>query len=158
MLVDGKDEKEIINHLQTDTRLMVKKHKIGWQIFSKMGEYSPAFGMIGTLIGLIQMLADLNNPSSIGPKMAVALITTFYGTLFANLIYLPMSHKLKRRSAKKQHHRELIVEGIMGIREGANPRILRDKLLMYSEEKFKDKEEEEVEEESEEQDNENNED
>jgi len=142
MLVDGKSKDAIVSHLQTDTRLMMKKHKIGWQIFSKMGEYSPAFGMIGTLIGLIQMLADLNNPSSIGPKMAVALITTFYGTLFANLIYLPMSHKLKRRSAKKQHHRELVLEGIMGIREGTNPRLLREKLLMYSEDKIKSEEEE----------------
>ena len=142
MLVDGKGKHEMQEELHKDTQLMIKEHRIGWEIFGKMGSYSPAFGMIGTLIGLIQMLADLNDPGSIGPKMAVALITTFYGTLFANLLFLPMSHKLKRRSAKELHHRELLVEGLIGIRDGENPKILEERLAMFSK-KSKDQEENE---------------
>lgn len=96
-----------------------------------MGSYSPAFGMVGTLIGLIQMLADLSDAASIGPKMAVALITTFYGSLLANLFFLPMSAKLQHRSEEETLIMKILMEGVVSIRAGENPRIMEDRLIVY---------------------------
>jgi chemotaxis protein MotA len=96
-----------------------------------MGAYAPAFGMVGTLIGLVQMLATLDDPSTIGPKMAVAMLTTFYGSLVANLFFIPMSEKLKRRSEEETLNMTLLFEGAISIREGDHPRILEDKLNVY---------------------------
>ncbi|MCH7624103.1 MAG: MotA/TolQ/ExbB proton channel family protein, partial [Nitrospinae bacterium] len=99
MTVDGKDEATVNALLKREIKQIQKSHKDGWEIFQQMGAFAPAFGMIGTLIGLIQMLADLSDVDSVGPKMAIALITTFYGALLANLFFIPMTVKLKRRSA-----------------------------------------------------------
>jgi len=94
MTVDGVEASSIAAILQKQISLIKRQHKVGYGIFAAMGAYAPAFGMVGTLIGLVQMLADLDDPSTIGPKMAVAMITTFYGALLANLIFIPMSDKL----------------------------------------------------------------
>jgi len=104
---------------------MVGKFSIKWEFFA------PAFGMIGTLIGLIQMLADLSDVDSVGPKMAIALITTFYGALLANLFFIPMTVKLKRRSATEGLEMNLVLEGIAYIRKGVNPRFMKDVLENY---------------------------
>ena len=110
---------------------MQNAHKDGWEIFNQMGAFAPAFGMIGTLIGLIQMLSDLSDVASVGPKMAIALITTFYGAVLANLIFIPMTVKLKRRSASESLEMMLILEGIGYIRKGVNPRFMQDVLENY---------------------------
>ena len=128
LTVDGKDEATVTALLKREITQIQKSHKDGWEIFNDMGKFAPAFGMVGTLIGLIQMLADLADVGSVGPKMAVALITTFYGALLANLIFIPMTVKLKRRSASDTLEMTLILEGIMYIRKGVNPRFMKEVL------------------------------
>ncbi len=135
MTVDGLPTEVMSTQINQEIGMEKIEHKLGIDIFAKMGEYCPAFGMVGTLIGLIQMLADLSDPSSIGPKMAVAMITTFYGSLFANLFFLPMSNKLTRRSASEQSHKTLLFEGIMAIRNGENPKVMEERLMVYAEAK-----------------------
>jgi chemotaxis protein MotA len=128
LTVDGKDEATVAALLKREIVQLQKSHKDGWEIFNEMGKYAPAFGMIGTLIGLVQMLADLADVGSVGPKMAVALITTFYGAVVANLFFIPMTVKLKRRSATDTLEMNLVLEGIMYIRKGVNPRFMKDVL------------------------------
>ncbi|RLB84300.1 MAG: motility protein A [Deltaproteobacteria bacterium] len=131
MTVDGAKIGDISSIMKKEISLLQKKHKVGWEIFGSMGSYAPAFGMIGTLIGLVQMLATLDDPSTIGPKMAVAMITTFYGALIANLFFIPMSAKLKIRSEEESLNMNILFEGVMSIRAGEHPRILEDKLTVY---------------------------
>jgi chemotaxis protein MotA len=126
--VDGKDEATVITLLKQEIKQIQQSHKDGWEIMNEMGKYSPAFGMVGTLIGLIQMLSALDDVNSVGPKMAVALITTFYGALLANLIFIPMTVKLKRRSAAEALEMNLVLEGITFIRKGVNPRFMKETL------------------------------
>ena len=104
-LSDGYDEGLIEDMLNKDIRLTVQRHTIGQKIFKGMGSSAPAFGMIGTLIGLVQMLASMDDPASIGPSMAVALLTTLYGALIANLVCLPLADKLTLRSQQEQEER-----------------------------------------------------
>lgn len=131
MTVDGKDEATVNALLKREIKQIQKSHKDGWEIFNQMGAFAPAFGMVGTLIGLIQMLADLADVDSVGPKMAIALITTFYGAVMANLFFIPMTVKLKRRSASEGLEMSLVLEGISYIRKGVNPRFMKDVLENY---------------------------
>ncbi|MCK5520673.1 MAG: motility protein A [Candidatus Marinimicrobia bacterium] len=131
MTVDGLRTNDIVSILKKEISILQKRHKVGWEIFTALGDFSPAFGMIGTLIGLVQMMADLSDPSSIGPKMAVALLTTFYGTLLANLFFIPMSTKLQRRSDEETINMNLLMEGIISIRSGENPNFMEDRLNIY---------------------------
>jgi chemotaxis protein MotA len=131
LTVDGKDEATVNALLKREVKQLQNAHKDGWEIFNQMGAFAPAFGMVGTLIGLIQMLSDLSDVSSVGPKMAIALITTFYGAVVANLIFIPMTVKLKRRSATESLEMTLILEGIGYIRKGVNPRFMQDVLENY---------------------------
>ncbi|RME20562.1 MAG: motility protein A, partial [Deltaproteobacteria bacterium] len=96
-----------------------------------MGTLAPALGLIGTLIGLVQMLKSMDDPSSIGPAMAVALLTTFYGAILANLVFNPIAAKLKTRSKEEVLYKELIMTGMLSIAAGDNPRIVEQKLLSY---------------------------
>ncbi len=141
MTVDGAKVSVISTIMQKKISLMKNQHKIGWSIFKAMGSYAPAFGMVGTLIGLVQMLAALDDPSTIGPKMAVAMITTFYGAVLANLFFIPMADKLKLRSGEELMNMTLIHEGVISIREGEHPRILEDKLKVYLSSKKESKDE-----------------
>ena len=131
LTVDGKDEATVNALLKREVKQLQSAHKDGWEIFNQMGAFAPAFGMVGTLIGLIQMLSDLSDVSTVGPKMAIALITTFYGAVVANLIFIPMTVKLKRRSATESLEMQLILEGIGYIRKGVNPRFMQDVLENY---------------------------
>ncbi len=126
--VDGKDETTVVTLLKKEIRQIQQKHRDGWEIMSEMGKFAPAFGMVGTLIGLIQMLSALDDVKTVGPKMAVALITTFYGALLANLVFIPMTVKLKRRSAVETLEMNLVLEGITFIRKGVNPRFMKETL------------------------------
>ncbi|MDK2822104.1 MAG: chemotaxis protein MotA [Clostridia bacterium] len=131
LIVDGTDPELVRNILETELNFVEERHRQGAQIFENMGGSAPAFGMIGTLIGLILMLRNLEDPSSIGPGMAVALITTFYGSLFANLIFLPIAGKLKIRSSEEISNKELMLEGILSIQAGENPRIVAEKMKSF---------------------------
>lgn len=131
LAVDGTDPQLLSRIMETDLAALETRHKEGKAIFEQLGAFAPAFGMIGTLIGLVQMLANLSDPSSIGAGMAVALLTTFYGSIIANLVALPIAGKLKARSEEELHTREMIIEGIMSIQSGDSPRIVQEKLKSY---------------------------
>ena len=131
LCVDGVEPQSIKQILEKDIKSSSERHELGANIFLSMGDYAPAFGMIGTLIGLVQMLAKLDDPSNIGPAMAVALITTFYGALLANAVFLPIAGKLKTKSEEEIFVKKIMLEGIMGISNGDNPRILEQKLNTF---------------------------
>ena len=139
MTVDGVKTADIAAIMQKKMELTKKALDTGSDMLSSMGAYAPAFGMIGTLIGLVQMLANLDDPSSIGPKMAVAMITTFYGAVMANLFFIPMSDKLRGRNEEEIINMNIIYEGIISIREGEHPKLMEDKLNIYMGEKKEDK-------------------
>ena len=133
LAVDGLENGQIRAILETEIEKMEERHKLGAEIFNSMGTYGPAMGMIGTLIGLVQMLQTMNDPSTIGPAMAVALLTTFYGAIMANMLFLPIAGKLKNVSAKESLTNELIIEGILAINNGDNPRVVEQKLHAFVE-------------------------
>ena len=137
MISDGFPRTTVVKILTSQITTMQNRHRAGREIFAEMGKYAPAFGMVGTLIGLVQMLAGLNDPSSIGPKMAVALITTFYGALLANLLFNPMATKLKRRSETETLEMRLIIEALLSIQDGENPKIMVDKLKVFLDRQLK---------------------
>jgi chemotaxis protein MotA len=110
---------------------MEEHHRVGQKIFSEMGKAAPAFGMVGTLIGLVQMLADLSDPDAIGPAMAVALLTTFYGAVLANLLFLPMVTKLERRIQAEVQQIELAMVGLDSMNRGDTVQILKEKLSAF---------------------------
>lgn len=130
-LSDGYDEGLIEDMLNKDIRLTIQRHTIGQKIFKGMGASAPAFGMIGTLIGLVQMLACMDNPASIGPSMAVALLTTLYGALIANLVCLPLADKLTLRSQQEQENKNIIREAAIGIIRSVSPIVLEETLKIY---------------------------
>lgn len=131
LAVDGLEPEAIENILSTEIEYMESRHKRGANIFSTLGSVAPAMGMIGTLIGLVIMLQNMQDASSIGPAMAVALITTFYGAILANIIFLPIAGKLKNRSEDEILQKWLIVHGIKSIQLGDNPRIVEQKLHSF---------------------------
>jgi chemotaxis protein MotA len=125
--------------LNKDIRLTVQRHSVGQSVFKGMGASAPAFGMIGTLIGLVQMLASMSDPSKIGPAMAVALLTTLYGALIANLVCLPIAEKLAFRSQQEQDNKSIIREAAIGIAQGISPMVLEQSLKIYLSPKDRDK-------------------
>lgn len=131
LAVDGTDPQLLEKILETDIGQIESRHKAGKSILETGGTFAPAFGMIGTLIGLINMLAALEDPSSIGAGMATALITTFYGALVANAVFLPLASKLEARSAEEILVKEMIIDGIMAIQSGDSPRIVEEKLKSF---------------------------
>jgi len=135
LAVDGLEPQVIGDILDIEIEQLENRHRFGSEIFTTMATFAPAMGMMGTLIGLVQMLQQMDNPSSIGPAMAVALLTTFYGVVFANLICLPLAGKLKARSGQEVLQKTLIAEGIKAIQSGDNPRIVKHKLVAFMEPK-----------------------
>ncbi len=131
MAVDGTEPETIRSVMETELTYLNERHKNGQKIFISLGTYAPAFGMIGTLIGLISMLKTLDNPSNIGEGMAIALITTFYGSLVANLVFLPIAGKLKNRSDQEIIMKEMILEGVLAIQYGEHPNNIHRKLLNF---------------------------
>lgn len=131
LLVDGLEPHAIQEILDTEVDFVRERHQLGAEIFSTMGSFAPALGMIGTLIGLVQMLQSMDDPSSIGPAMAVALLTTFYGSVMANLVCIPIAGKLRTRSKEESLAKELIIQGVIGLTKGDNPRVLEQKLLVF---------------------------
>ena len=131
LTVDGLEPQTIQEILETEVAYLEERHKTGADIVAVLGTLAPAMGMIGTVIGLVQMLQTMSDPSSIGPAMAVALLTTLYGAILANLVFNPMSGKLKTRSKEEILLREMIMEGILSISKGENPRIIEEKLNSF---------------------------
>lgn len=131
LVVDGTDPALIRSILETKITFLAERHDQGQEVFRTMGTFAPAFGLIGTLIGLIRMLADLDDPSAIGSGMATALITTLYGILLANLIFNPIAGKLKMKSQEEVLIKEVMIEGILSIQAGENPRIVEEKLKAF---------------------------
>src|SRR6056297_988747 len=131
MAVDGQEPEALKEMLEKEIEYVAERHEKGADIFATIGLYSPAMGMIGTLIGLVQMLQTMDDPSSIGPAMAVALLTTFYGAVIANVIANPMSGKLKLRSASEVLNKTLVTEGMKAILEGENPRLMEQRLHAF---------------------------
>jgi chemotaxis protein MotA len=129
--IDGLEPQQIQNILDTEIEFVRDRHKLGADIFTSMGTFAPAMGMIGTLIGLVQMLQSMDDPSTIGPAMAVALLTTFYGSLMANICCMPIAGKLKTRSKEEMLTKEMTIQGIISLSNGDNPRILEQKLLAF---------------------------
>jgi len=131
LMVDAIDPDTIRDILETEIESMAERHEVGQNIFRTWAALAPAFGMIGTLVGLIQMLANLDNPSALGPGMSIALLTTFYGSLIANLIMNPIAGKLALRSDEEMRIKTIILEGVIAIQSGLNPRILEEKLRAF---------------------------
>lgn len=131
LISDGADEKIISDTLTIEIDAMKERHFIVQDVFTKMNAYAPAFGMIGTLIGLVQMLANLADPASVGPAMGVALLTTFYGAVLAFMIFGPIAGKLKSITAKEVMNLQIIFDGASAITQDANPRMVYEKLSSY---------------------------
>lgn len=131
LAIDGLDPDLVTSMLNMELNFLTERHRRGQGMFKAMGKFAPAFGMLGTLIGLIQMLRSIEDPSSIGPGMAVALITTFYGTLIANLICLPLAGKLENISEHEVMIKNLVIEGIRSIQSGDSPRVVERKLKSF---------------------------
>lgn len=131
MVVDGKDSEQIRDLLSLEIQYLQERHSNGKKILEFMGSSAPAFGMIGTLIGLVQMLRNMTSPDAIGAGMAVALITTFYGAMAANLLFIPLAGKLGLYSKAETTSMEMIVEGVCAIARGENPTAIRDKLHAF---------------------------
>jgi chemotaxis protein MotA len=128
MVVDGHDPEAIEDVLYSELDKIEERHKVNIGVMEYMAGASPALGMIGTLIGLVQMLQNMTDPSSIGPAMAVALLTTFYGSVIANVFCIPFAEKLKRRSIEELAEKALVAQGLLSILSGESPRFLIDRL------------------------------
>jgi chemotaxis protein MotA len=130
-LVDGHDPELVERMLSKDIDLTLERNEEGIKIFRAIGEVAPAMGMIGTLIGLVQMMSSMDNPKAIGPAMAVALLTTLYGAVIANAVALPIADKLSHRSREESINGSLVLESVRLIQEGMNPRVMEEILDSY---------------------------
>jgi chemotaxis protein MotA len=131
MAVDGLEADAIDEVLSTEIMWLEERHRLGAEIYTTMGTFSPAVGMLGTIIGLVQMLMQMKDPSAIGAPMAVALLTTFYGTLLANLLFLPIAGKLRVRSKQEMLTKQMVLHGLLAIQAGDNHRIVAEKLKAF---------------------------
>jgi len=131
LLIDGHPAETVRTMLQKDLNETLKRHNDGQDIFKAIGDVGPAMGMIGTLIGLVQMLSNMDDPKQIGPAMAVALLTTLYGAILANMFALPIADKLAVRSREENTSKTLIIDALLSIQGGQNPRIIASMLETY---------------------------
>ena len=131
LIVDGTDPELVRAIMETELVSVEDRHKDKIGFWENLGAMGPAWGMIGTLIGLINMLQDMNDPSSIGPAMAVALVTTLYGSILANWICAPVATKLKSKNAEETMMKEIEIEGLLSIQAGENPRVIEEKLKSF---------------------------
>ncbi|OON97995.1 MAG: flagellar motor protein MotP [Epulopiscium sp. Nele67-Bin005] len=131
LMVDGTEAELIRDILETDLAFMEERHKTNQNFWSKVAENGPAWGMIGTLIGLVNMLGALSDPSTLGPKMAVSLITTFYGSVLANWVANPVVVKMEYKSARESMIRQIMIEGLLSIQAGENPNVIQEKLKSF---------------------------
>jgi chemotaxis protein MotA len=135
LLVDGHDPEVVKGLLNKESKLTADRHDSGITIFKAMGDVAPAMGMIGTLVGLVQMLSNMSDPKSIGPAMAVALLTTLYGAMVATMLVLPIADKLAVRKDEEALNQAMIIDGLLAIQAGQNPRVIEQMLRNYLPEK-----------------------
>lgn len=131
LVVDGTPSVMVREILETEIVAMQDRHKMGESLFTTLGGFSPTLGIIGTVMGLIGMLAKLNEPGKMGHAIAAAFVATLYGVAFANLIYLPIAGKLKSKTSDEVLAYEMIIEGVMSIQSGDNPRIVETRMMAY---------------------------
>jgi len=131
LLIDGFPSEQILNTLENDNERTAQRHRVYINMLNTMASYSPAMGMAGTIVGLIGVMGNLSDPSQLGPAVAVAFLTTLYGTLLSNLVFSPLSNKLKYKSEEELLIRDLIIEGILAINESEHPRIVRQKMETF---------------------------
>lgn len=131
LAVDGTDPGDLREMLELDLERMAMRHRDGAGFFTTAAGMAPAMGMVGTVIGLVDMLGNLDDPSTLGPAMAVAFLTTLWGAFIANYFFLPISARLKRLAADEMAGKELVLEGILSIQAGSNPRAVAGKLVSF---------------------------
>lgn len=131
MLVDGHDVDVVRATLSKDIKMTTERHEFGASFFKALADVAPAMGMIGTLIGLVAMLSNMDDPKAIGPAMAVALLTTLYGAMLANVVALPLANKLLNRANQEKLNQSLVLDGVLGIADGQNPRVIENLLKNY---------------------------
>lgn len=131
LLVDGHDPDVVKTLMWKDLKQSMERHEWGAKIFTALGDVAPAMGMIGTLIGLVAMLANMDDPKSIGPAMAIALLTTLYGAMFANMVALPVADKLELRRTEEGIVKAMVIDALLAIQAGQNPRIIDSMLKAY---------------------------
>ena len=131
MLVDGHDGEVVKDVLSKDMKQAEDRHSWGAKVFTAMGDVAPAMGMIGTLVGLVQMLSNMDDPKSIGPAMAVALLTTLYGAMMANMVAIPIADKLTLRKEEEGRLKSMSIDALMGIQAGQNPHVIESMLKAY---------------------------
>jgi chemotaxis protein MotA len=130
MAVDGMSPEVVESIMNTEIDAINARHTYGKDIFDNLGKFAPAFGMMGTLVGLVLMLADIN-PDTVGAGMAVAILTTFYGALVSNFLCLPVATKLGIINDQEMMAMEITLKGVIAIQSGENPRVIKQKLMMY---------------------------
>ncbi|WP_115717462.1 flagellar motor protein PomA [Gallaecimonas mangrovi] len=131
LLVDGHDVEVVKSNMLKDIAETTERHERGMSIFKAMADVAPAMGMIGTLVGLVAMLKNMDDPKAIGPAMAVALLTTLYGAIIANMVCIPIADKLNLRMNEEMLNRRLILDAVLGIQAGLNPRVIENMLKNY---------------------------
>ncbi len=131
MVIDGFEPEAIQTILSSELEALADRHELGQGLYKTWGGLCPAFGMIGTLIGLVMMLGKLEDPSAIGPGMAVALLTTFYGVILANLVFLPLAGKLSIYSKQEIYRKQIIFKALLLLQSGVNPRLMEEQLKAY---------------------------
>lgn len=131
LAIDGTDPELVREIMQTEIQFLSARHHEGANLFGTMGGFAPTLGVIGTVSGLVHMLANLSDPGSMGPSIAAAFIATLYGVCSANLLFLPLGNKLKAISHEEVMVREIMMEGILAIQAGDNPRIVEEKLKAF---------------------------
>ncbi len=131
LVIDGFPPDIVRDIMELEAEWQKQRHSLGKKMMDQLGAYAPAFGMIGTLVGLVQMLAALEDPSKIGGGMATALLTTLYGAMAANMMFLPLSGKLEIRGKEEALLRDLMIEGIVAIQQGDGPQLIKEKLKTF---------------------------
>jgi chemotaxis protein MotA len=131
LAIDGTDPELVRDILQLEITFLEERHRQGEQVFTSMGGYAPTMGVLGTVMGLIHMMSRIENPSQMGPAIATAFVATLYGVSSANLLFLPIANKLRTRHAEEVLLREVIVEGVLAIQSGENPRIVEQRLRAF---------------------------
>lgn len=131
LLVDGSDREYLEATMINEIHQAQKRHKTGASMISMIATLAPGLGLVGTYVGLIPMLVEMNDPDKLGPMMAIELVSSFYGGFLANVIFSPLAKKLLAKSDQEKHRSEMILEGLLGIQAGKNPRALREDLLAY---------------------------
>ncbi|KZZ31360.1 flagellar motor protein PomA [Oleiphilus sp. HI0085] len=131
LLIDGHDEDVVKTVLTKDKNMAVARHKAGASVWSALGDLGPAMGMIGTLIGLVAMLSNMDDPKPIGPAMALALLTTLYGAMLANMVAIPFADKLTLRMEEEELIKSMSIDAVLAIQAGQNPRVIEAMLRTY---------------------------